>query len=107
MTVKELTNHGFIPLALPEPDREITGVYIGDLLSWVMGRADSGDAWLTIMSNLNILAVASLADTACIVVTEGVTLEEDIISSATDKNINILSFKESTYSAAATLYKLL
>lgn len=107
MTVKELTNYGFIPLVLPQPEREITGVYIGDLLSWVMGRADSGDAWLTIMSNLNILAVASLADTACIVVTEGVTLEENIISSAVDKGINILSFKDSTYSAATTLYKLL
>ncbi len=107
MTVKELTNHGFVPITLPEPDREITGVYIGDLLSWVMGRADSGDAWLTIMSNLNILAVASLADTACIIVTEGVTLEEDIISSAKDKGMNILSFANSTYSAAVSLYKLL
>ncbi len=107
MTVKDLTNHGFLPITLPEPDREITGVYIGDLLSWVMGRADSGDAWLTIMSNLNILAVASLADVACIVVTENVELEESIVSSATEKGINILSFKESTYSAATSLYKLL
>ena len=108
MTVNELCNSGgFEAVCLPDGDRAITGVYICDLLSWVMGRATSGDAWITIMSNLNIVAVASLADTACIIIAEGVTLEEDIISSATDKNINILSFKESTYSAAATLYKLL
>ena len=46
----------------PEPEREVTGGYTGDLLSWVMGRAESGDAWLTIMSNQNVVAVASLAD---------------------------------------------
>ena len=31
-------------------DKEITGCYIGDLLSWVMGRANSGDMWITVMS---------------------------------------------------------
>ena len=59
MKVEALTEYGFEPLCLPEPDREITGVYIGDLLSWVMGRAKSGDAWLTIMSNINMKSVYS------------------------------------------------
>ena len=27
-------------------DRDVTGCYIGDLLSWVMGRAMPGDAWI-------------------------------------------------------------
>lgn len=40
-------------------DKEITGCYIGDLLSWVMGRANSGDMWITVMSNINIVAVAT------------------------------------------------
>ena len=44
-------------------DREITGGYCGDLLSWVMGRAKADDAWITIMTNINFVAVASLADT--------------------------------------------
>ena len=67
MTVDGLLKNGFGAVATPETDREITGVYIGDLLSWVMGRAQSGDAWITIMSNANIVAVAALADTACII----------------------------------------
>lgn len=54
MTVDGLLKNGFGAVATPETDREITGVYIGDLLSWVMGRAQSGDAWITIMSNANI-----------------------------------------------------
>lgn len=39
MTVEDLLKNGFGAVATPETDREITGVYIGDLLSWVMGRA--------------------------------------------------------------------
>lgn len=107
MTVKALEEHGFVPVAIPEPDREITGVYIGDLLSWVMGRAKSGDAWITIMSNINVLAVAALADTACIIAAEDVEITEDIAKAAKEKGINILSFSGSAYDAAVLLYQLL
>jgi hypothetical protein len=76
MTVKELSEREeFKILALPEPDRDIEGVYIGDLLSWVMGRAKANCAWITIMSNINIIAVASLANVACILLAEGLTLD--------------------------------
>ena len=77
-------------LVMPSPDREITGAYIGDLLSWVMGRAKEGDAWITIMSNMNIVAVASLTDVACIILAEGVTLDEQTLECAKAKGINIL-----------------
>ena len=79
MTVSELCEAcGFSPLVMPEPEREVKGAYIGDLLSWVMGRAECDNAWITIMSNINVIAVASLADVACVILSEGVTLEEDI-----------------------------
>ena len=41
-----------------------------DLLSIAMGQAPSGSAWVTVMSNLNTLAVASLADVACVILAE-------------------------------------
>lgn len=108
MTVAELVQKaGFTAAVLPDPDREISGVYIGDLLSWVMGRATSGDVWITIMSNMNILAVASLADTACVLVAEDVTLDEELLKTAEEKNINILLTEKSAYGAAAQLSKLL
>ena len=73
MTVIELVEaSGFKAVTLPAPEKKIDGVYIGDLLSWVMGRAKADDAWITIMTNINVVAVASLADTACIVLAEGV-----------------------------------
>lgn len=101
MTVNDLCKlEGFSAVVLPEPEREIEGVYIGDLLSWVMGRAKSGDAWITIMSNVNTVAVATLADTSCIVLAEGVTLDEDVRKTAEAKEINVVSTNFPAYGAA-------
>lgn len=108
MTVKDLLdNENFSSVTLPDGDRVIKDVYIGDLLSWVMGRAKSDDAWITIMSNVNILAVASLADTACIILAEGVTVDDNIKATAIDKEINIISTNLSIYEAAVILNGLI
>ena len=108
MTVAELKSRlSLDAVSLPEPDREVTGGYVGDLLSWVMGRASAGDAWITIMSNINVLAVAALADTACIIAAEDVEITEDIAKAAKEKGINILSFSGSAYDAAVLLYQML
>lgn len=108
MTVKEIADKlGFTAHALPDGEREITGVYIGDLLSWVMGRAGADEAWITIMSNRNIVAVATLADTACILLAEGVTPDEGVAQLAMDKGINLLTSPLSAYDTALRLSELL
>ena len=108
MTVNDLLlNENFSAITLPNGDREISDVYIGDLLSWVMGRAKADDAWITIMSNVNILAVASLADTSCIILAEGVTVDETIKATAMDKEINILTTNMNIYETAIYLNGLL
>ena len=108
MTVKEFTDKaGFTAVCIPSPDREIDGVYIGDLLSWVMGRADCGNVWITIMSNVNIVAVAALADVSCILLAEGVTPEADVISVAESKGINVIKTDLSAYGAAKLISEIL
>ena len=86
-------------------DRQITGCYVGDLLSWVMGRADSGDAWITVMSNINIVAVASLVDAACILLAESVSVDEDVISKANAQDIVILKSDKTGYELCTDYYK--
>lgn len=104
MTVSLLAEKcGFDFVTLPDPDREVCGGYVGDLLSWVMGRARENCAWITIMSNINIVAVASLADVSCVVLSEGVSLEESVIKTAADKGVNILSTSLNSYEAAALI----
>ncbi len=108
MTVKELSeNKGFSVVTLPEPERKIGGAYCGDLLSWVMGRAKADDAWVTIMTNSNIIAVASLADTACIILSEGVELDSEVKALAEEKGVNVLATNEPIYETAATISRLI
>ena len=107
MTVTDLQKAlSLTPLSLPEGDREVEGVYIGDLLSWVMGRAQSGNAWLTIMSNLNIVAVATLSDVSCIILCEGVTLDGNVRYTAETKGINVLATDKNAYETAKRLAEL-
>lgn len=104
MTVQTLAEQLNLTVhAMPEGDREISGVYIGDLLSWVMGRAQEGQAWITIMSNRNIVAVAALADTACVLLAEGVVPDEGVAQLAADKGINLLSGPAGAYDLALAL----
>ena len=101
MRVKDLAAlEGFKALVLPNPEREIEGAYIGDLLSWVMGRASSGNLWITIMSNANVLAVAALTDVSAILLCEGVSLEDEVLRLAEQKEINVIRTDLPIYEAA-------
>ena len=105
MTVAEFAKAGgFTEIILPDPDAETDGVYVGDLLSWVMGKAQLNDIWITIMSNANIIAVATLADVSCILLAEGVSLDADTIALANEKGINILSTDLPAYEIAGKIY---
>ena len=108
MTVKELCDkNGYEALCMPEPDRKVTGGYAGDLLSWVMGRAKEGDAWVTIMSNVNIIAVASLADPSCIILSENVSPDDGVLERAEAQGVNLLKTKKDTFSVCAEIAVLL
>ena len=98
LDLKLFTDGGF-------EDREVTGCYIGDLLSWVMGRAKPGDVWITIMSNINIAAVASLADVACVILAEGVVPDGGITEKANAQDIVIFGSGKTSYELAAAIAK--
>ena len=98
---------GWTPISTPDDQREVCGVYIGDLLSWVMGRAQCDNVWITIMSNVNIVAVASLVDVSCILLAEGVTLDETVVQTANQKGINVYSVSKTAYEVASDLARLL
>ena len=78
-------------------EREATGGYCGDLLSWVMGRALAGSAWVTIMSNINVAAVAALTDVSCVILAEGVKPDQDLLNRATHEDLPLLSSEFPAY----------
>lgn len=107
MTVKELAEKlGLKTITMPDPEREVLGGYAGDLLSWVMGRAPSDAAWMTIMSNVNIVAVAMLRDVAAIVVCEGAEIGEDVAERAEQQGINLLVAEKGIYEVCVEVAKL-
>ena len=93
--------------ALPQGERDVLGGYAGDLLSWVMGRAQADDAWLTIMSNPNIVAVATLTDVSCIILCEGVTPDAGVVTLANEKGVNLFGSEESVFTLSARVKNLL
>lgn len=108
MDVKTLTDTlGLTAFHLADESRPVTGGYCGDLLSWVMGKAPMDGAWMTIMSNVNVAAVAALTDVACVILTEEVTPDEPLLRKAQAQGINLLGTDLSTYECATKLAELL
>ncbi|MBQ2733973.1 MAG: hypothetical protein IJF74_07430 [Clostridia bacterium] len=70
-------------------ERLVNCGYAGDLLSWVMGRAPADCAWVTVMSNVNVVAVASLADVGCVILAENAELDDAALEKARAVGINI------------------
>jgi hypothetical protein len=108
MTVKDFIEKCDLKVHVEgELDREIKDCYIGDLLSWVMGRAPADSAWLTVMGNINSIAVATLADVSCIVLVESAALDDEAKAKAEMHDVTILSTDKNSYTLAVELSKLI
>jgi len=78
-------------------DREIVCGYTCDLLSHVMGKGQADMAWITVQAHMNVIAVAALLDFACVIIPEGLPVDETIISKAASEDIIILSSDMTAY----------
>lgn len=87
-------------------DREVSGVFCCDLLSVAMARAPEGSAWVTVMTNANVVAVASLAEVACVVLAEGFDYDEAALNAAKGK-VTLLRSSEPVYETAAKIGALI
>ena len=96
---------GFRVLAEGDPGRQISRVLCCALLSIAMGKAPADGVWVTVMGNRNTLAVASLTDTACIVLAEGVSLDEATLKKAREEGIAVLSTDLPVFDAALKVYQ--
>ena len=90
-----------------EAERDVQCGYVGDLLSWVISRAGTGSAWITIMSNPNVAAVALLADTSMIILAEGVKPDEELIAKASQHQLGLYTAAEGAYELAYKLHHLI
>lgn len=86
-------------------DREITVPYCCDLLSIAMGKMPAGAAWVTVMGNVNTLAVAALADAACVILAEGSALDQPALEKAKEQGITVFQTSLPIFDAALLIYQ--
>ena len=75
---------------LSTTDREVTCGYVCDLLSWVMSHGDSGMAWVTVQTHMNVIAVAVLSEMACVILPEGIDMEAESLQKAVSEGMVVL-----------------
>ena len=78
-------------------EKEITGVFVGDLLSWVMGNCEENQVWITVQSHLNIVAVAALKEISCLVIAQSAEVEDELINKAIEEDIALCMCDLSAY----------
>jgi hypothetical protein len=84
----------------------VTGGYASDLLSCVMARAQAGNVWVTLQAHPNVVAVASLLNLACVIVTEGTPIEPPTIAKADEVGIPVVSTPLTTYAVVERLHDI-
>ena len=109
MKVKDLLDSGKFQVIHvgDDPEREITTPFCCDLLSVAMGKAPAGCAWVTVMGNMNTVAVATLADAACIVLAENAAIPEECIRKAADEGVAVYRCDEPIFETAKRIDALL
>jgi len=87
-------------------DAEVTCGYACDLLSWVMAHGQPGMAWITVQTHVNVIAVAALMEMACVILPEGVELEEAAVKKAREENLPVLMSAKTAYELSGIMVKM-
>lgn len=103
MKVSEIAEKLNLTLVAGSQDREVSGCYIGDLMSLAMARLEEENAWITIQNNLNVVAVAALKEAGCVILADGVVPDAEAQAKADDEEIAILTSDKSAYQLALEL----
>lgn len=86
-------------------NREISGLHCCDLLSWVMANAKESEAWITVQTHTNIVAVASLLDLSCLIIPSSIEVDQSSIDKAIDQDIPIFSTDQDAYGIFKLFYE--
>lgn len=101
--VKEL---GLKTLCSGDMSKDVASVITGDLVSFIVGKAQPGSIWITVQNHLNVAAVAVLKDIPCIIVSSGRPVMDDLKARCEMEDITLLSADESSFSLCSKLAEL-
>jgi serine kinase of HPr protein (carbohydrate metabolism regulator) len=87
-------------------DLDIQGGYASDMLSCVMAGAQAGNIWVTLLTHLNVIAVAVLKEIPAVIITENAPVEPAVLQKAEEEGIVVLQTAENTYTTVGALHTL-
>ena len=103
MTLEKLIEALSLKVVCGDVKKDFDGVYAGDLLSRCMSHVEAGNLWITIMSNTNVVAVASLTEAGAVLLAEGVTLIPEAEKAARENAVTVLSSDLTVYELCAAI----
>lgn len=106
MKLQEIIEKANLKALTNVEDRDVTGVFISDMLSDVMTSARGGDLWVTVQTHTNIVSAANLVDIAAVVVSQGKNVPQNTIDLANRFHVIILSTSRSTFELASRLIEI-
>lgn len=107
MTVMELSAALGWPTVAGGADKPVACGWSGDLLSHAMTHVPENAAWITVMTNVNVAAIAVLRRLSCVILADGVQPDESLHRVAIREKITILSAREDAYTVSIMLSKQL
>lgn len=100
MTPLALAEHMGLRVLVPGRAQELHGIYCCDLLSAAMIHAGSGSVWVTVMGNVNTIAVAVLREVGCVILAEGAALDADAAEQAAAHGVCVLASGQPVFETA-------
>lgn len=85
-------------------DNKISGGYVSDLLSDVMGNAAENEVWITLQTHQNVMAIASLKDLAAVILVKGLEPDEDTLEHSNEEGVPLLGTSMQTFEMAGKLF---
>ncbi|MCL2054783.1 MAG: DRTGG domain-containing protein [Oscillospiraceae bacterium] len=88
-------------------ERELSKVFCCDLLSLVMSKNPENSVWVTVMGNVNTIAVSVLTDGGCIILAENANLDGNAMTKAAEQEVTVLRTPLPVFEAALAAHKLI
>ena len=86
---------------------QICGCFASDLLSLAMANVQKDNVWITVQTNMNILGIAALAESACVIIAQGLNIPKAVVEKAKEENICVLRSNSPVYELCVEIGKLI
>ena len=104
MTVEEIAKRTGATI-LVNTGKDSQSFYVGDFLSRVISKAPTDSCWLTVMTNVNVAGVATLAEIKTVLLCEGVTPDDRLLEKCKEEEISLLCTSLGAFEASRELSK--